>query len=191
MTQQVLSSREIADLVHIYREEQMACRLYRAYYRHHRLPVFKRIAGSEARHVDRVAGLLGQFGVATECGCGRRWGGFRRALDMGLCSVDGALRTAVSLEMADIDGIAEAAARSSSVRVRSVLAHLGGGSFNHVRAFARQLLSRGGDIGPRLDAYISRDELESPHNLAYKIFHVFQAKGIPSAGPLGLAVDSR
>jgi len=185
----ILSPVEQADLVEILREERMARDLYRAFYRQHRLPVFKRIAESESRHADTVARMLVRFRLGVGSGYGGHQASFRRALAMGSRSVGEALEAAMSLEMADIDEIAEAAARSGNVHVRCVLAQLGGGSFNHLRAFARQLVRRGISTELRWQDFVSREELESPCNLAHKILPLFQARGVPAAGPFGLAAD--
>ena len=183
----LLAVSEQADLLDLFREERMARNLYRAFYRQHRLPVFKRIAESEARHADALACLLVQFDVTpVQGGYGAHQATYRRALGAGLASLAGALDAAVGLEIEDIDAIAEAAARSNNVCVRRVMAQLGGGSFNHLRAFLRQFLARGLTTEHPWQDYVSAAELHMPCNLAYKILPLFQAKGVQPSGPLGL-----
>jgi hypothetical protein len=111
---------------------------------------------------------------------------YRRALGAGLGSLAGALDATIGLEVADIDAVAEAAVRSENVYVLRVLAQLGGGSFNHLRAFLRQLLTRGLTTQYPWQDYVNAAELDTPCNLAYKILPLFRAKGVPPFGPLGL-----
>ncbi len=146
-----LTADEIAGLVWMREEEQLAHDVYTALGQRYDLPVFANIARSETTHLDAVAGLLDRYGV-TDPSDGRPAGTFSDArlqalyddlMRTGSVSALDALKVGARIEEIDIVDLQTRAATTGHTDILAGYANLEKGSRNHLRAFTSQLSTRG------------------------------------------------
>ena len=141
---QSLSSDEAGWLLYMWEEEILAKELYEAFYAEWQLPIFDKIAASEARHVAAVRTLVDRYGLTPEKEPG---GGvfpnlqvlYDSLLAQGKSSVQGALEAGVSVEEADIADLTLAMKESDQKDILRVYANLLAASYNHLAAFTKEL----------------------------------------------------
>lgn len=140
-----------ADLIRLYEDEILAHDLYAALGKvHPDIRPFQNIPHSEKRHREVMAEILEQEGIAIpKAPKGRRFvtegldRTFRQWLREGRRSEIDACRVGVRLEDHDIAELR--AAQTAFPAHRAALANLEAASNNHLRAFHRNLTSRGGE----------------------------------------------
>jgi hypothetical protein len=136
-------------------EEKLAHDLYLALHGLWGLPVFERIAASEATHQAAVARLLDAYGVEDPT-AGVGIGEFPdpdlqalydQLLTEGSVSSEAALRAAVVVEETDIDDLRLCLAATDEGAIERVYTSLLRGSTRHLAAFSRQG-DRETELGP-------------------------------------------
>lgn len=146
-----LSRDEIAGLVWMREEEQLAHDVYVALGEQWSVRSFTNIAASETTHLEAVADLLDRYGIADPS-ADRPAGTFAdprlQALydDLmltGRTSLLDALQVGARIEEIDIVDLQAREAVTSHADILAVYANLEKGSRNHLRAFTSQLTARG------------------------------------------------
>ncbi|MEZ4473178.1 MAG: DUF2202 domain-containing protein [bacterium] len=142
-------------------EEKLARDLYQVNFERYGTQVFGNITASEQRHMDAVLGLLQARGL-DDPAAGQPRGVFTAAAVQDLYdaldaqsagSVDDALRVGAEVEEIDILDLQRLMDETDAADLLDVYGSLLDGSYNHLRAFVRQLDRRGVVYQPRhLDA---------------------------------------
>jgi hypothetical protein len=145
-----LSDDEVAGLLWMREEEQLAHDVYVALGDQWGLQIFENIAASETNHIDAVAALLDRYGIDDPT-IGNAVGEFTdpaiqalydQMVADGSVSLVAALAVGVQIEELDIADLQTRAAATENVDINAVYANLERGSRNHLRAFTSQLDSR-------------------------------------------------
>lgn len=162
-TESELSESDVAGLVFMREEEQLAHDVYVTLGDLWGLRIFENIAASETTHVDAVIDLLDRYGIADPA-AGNEPGTFTdpalqdlydRLIADGSESLEAALRVGALIEELDIDDLQIRSAATDVADIVVVYANLEKGSRNHLRAFVSQLTERGLTYEPtRLDPAI-------------------------------------
>ncbi len=146
-----LTDDEVAGLLWMREEEQLAHDVYVVLGDLWGLRIFENIAASETTHIDAVSGLLDQFGI-DDPAAGNEPGEFTDPTLQGLydqlvadgsASLDAALNVGALIEELDISDLQIRSAATDVSEIVSAYAILERGSRNHLRAFTSQLESRG------------------------------------------------
>jgi len=151
LSSSTLSPDEIAGLYFMREEEKLAHDVYLALYARWGTPVFDQIATSEADHTAAVLNLLNRYALpdpAAALGPGVFQDALLQGLYDGLMAQGAmseieALKVGALIEETDIRDIRERVLQTDEAAIRDVYDHLLCGSRNHLRAFDRQLRSRG------------------------------------------------
>ncbi len=170
-TGSALTDEEIAGLMWMREEEQLAHDVYIALGDAWKLRIFDNISRAETTHLDAVAGLLDLYGL-DDPAAGNAPGTFtepalQRLYDQlvadGSRSLEEALEVGAFIEELDLVDLAARAAATDTPEISAVYATLERGSRNHLRAFFSQLDSRGVTYEPTqldsvtFDAIVSSD----------------------------------
>lgn len=156
-----LSADEVAGLVWMREEEQLAHDVYDALGDLWGVRIFDNISASESTHLEAVAGLLDRYGIADPS-AGNAPGTFTeprlqalydQLMVAGRASLAGALEVGALIEETDIVDLRARAATTQATDILAVYANLEKGSRNHLRAFTSQLGAQGTTYVPTvLDA---------------------------------------
>jgi hypothetical protein len=156
-----LTDEEIAGLMWMREEEQLAHDVYVVLGDLWDLRIFDNISGAETAHIDAVSGLLDLYGL-DDLAAGNDLGTFtdpelQRLYDQlvadGSRSLEAALEVGAFIEELDLVDLAARSAATDTPEISEVYANLEQGSRNHLRAFFSQLESRGVTYTPtQLDA---------------------------------------
>ena len=144
-TPATLTAAEENDLTFMREEEKLARDVYLSLYAEYETPVFAKIAASEQQHMDALLALLNAYGVPDPT-AGMLVGEFVNAelqdlfnnlvvADKGAAAA--ALMVGGLIEETDIEDLQSAIANSRLRDIVRVYGNLLNGSFNHLRAFAR------------------------------------------------------
>jgi hypothetical protein len=146
-----LTAEEVAGMRYMREEEKLAHDVYRALYARWGAQVFDNIADSETEHTEAVLARLVAHGIADPA-AGRAAGDFEnpelqalydRLVAAGGASLVAALSVGALIEERDIQDIRDRMAATDEADVRATYQNLLCGSYNHLQAFNRQLVSRG------------------------------------------------
>lgn len=135
------SANETADLLYMYEEEKMARDVYNALYGLWGQETFLNIAASEQEHMDAVASLMVQFGIAVPDGAAGTFqdGAIQSLYDslmaQGSISLVEALKVGAMIEEVDILDLQARLARTTNTEIQIVYDNLLNGSYNHLRSF--------------------------------------------------------
>ena len=143
-----ISETEIADLLFMREEEQMAHDLYTSWSGMYSLPVFGNIAQAEETHASEIQFLIDRYNL-TAGRIGNLSTGYEnpaiQALsaslaDQGNQSLTDALKAGVMIEEQDISDLDKTLANTTREDLKVVYGNLRNGSENHLNAFNKQLL---------------------------------------------------
>lgn len=146
-----LTEEEIAGLMWMREEEQLAHDVYVVLGDAWDLRIFDNISSAETAHIEAVSGLLDLYGL-DDPAAGNDTGTFtdpalQRLYDQlvedGSRSPEAALEVGALIEELDIADLAARSAATDAPEISAVYANLERGSRNHLRAFVSQLDSRG------------------------------------------------
>jgi hypothetical protein len=171
-----LTDDEIAGLLWMREEEQLAHDVYVELGDLWGLRIFENIAASETTHIDAVVGLLDRYGIADPAdGAGAGTfinptiqGLYDRLIADGSRSLDAALGVGALIEELDISDLQARAAATEVAEITALYEHLLRGSRNHLRAFTSQLELRGTTYEPTqldsatFDAIVSSETERGP-----------------------------
>ena len=166
-----LSDDELAGLLWMREEEQLAYDVYTTLHEQWGLRIFENIAGSESTHVDAALGVLADYGIADPAD-GNDLGEFTEAqiqalfdqlVEQASASLEAALEVGAFIEELDINDLRIRSAATDTLALTDLYALLEHGSRNHLRAFTSQLEMRDATYEPtQLDAYAYEEIVSSP-----------------------------
>jgi hypothetical protein len=155
-----LTADEVAGLLWMREEEQLAHDVYVTLGDLWDLRIFDNIASSESSHIEAVAAVLDRYGI-DDPALGNDPGTFTdpaiqelhdRLVSDGSVSLEAALSVGALIEELDISDLQARAAATENVEITTLYDGLERGSRNHLRAFTSQLDARGVTYEPtRLD----------------------------------------
>jgi hypothetical protein len=147
---QKLSTAEEKGILLMREEEKLAYDVYQVLYKKWELPVFNNISNSEARHIDAVGSLIDNFGlkdpIINQAGKfqNKELSDLYKTLTKkGSKSLLAALEVGAFIEEIDIQDLQDLIDQTSNETIQMVYGNLLRASGNHLRAFIRQLESRG------------------------------------------------
>ncbi|MEZ5298303.1 MAG: DUF2202 domain-containing protein, partial [Ilumatobacteraceae bacterium] len=161
-----LSEDEIAGLLWMREEEQLAHDVYVALGEQWDVPVFTNIAASESKHVDSVKQLLDLYGIADPA-AGNPAGTFTdptlqamydTLVADGSESLVAALTVGATIEELDIRDLRDRVTVTDESAILAVYANLERASNNHLAAFVRELSALGVEFEP---AYLDADDVDA------------------------------
>ncbi len=141
-----LSSSDAAALLFMREEEKLARDVYQTLAKQWSLNLFTRIAASEQAHMDALKTLLDRYGLADPT-AGKAPGVFSnpdlqalytQLIARGSTSLPEALAVGAAIEEIDILDLQQRNTASTPADINQVYQRLLDGSYNHLRAFARQ-----------------------------------------------------
>ena len=153
-----LDQDEIAGLLWMREEEQLAHDVYVAFGDAWGVRVFENISASEQQHIDITIGLLARYDIA-DLAAGNATGTFSdprmqdlhdELLARGMESKDAALAVGATIEELDITDLRARAEATDEAAIDDAYARLERASRNHLRAFVGQLELLGVDYQPTL-----------------------------------------
>lgn len=89
------------------------------------------------------------------------------------------------VEVGDIDHLLEEYRKIEDTDVRQVFENIGGGSFNHLRAFLRLAQEYNYTVMTDFTRYMNTDEINTPGSLKYKMTDLLEANNLPTFGTKG------
>jgi hypothetical protein len=162
-----LTDQEKNDLIFMREEEKLARDVYLTLYDIWGTPVFANIASSEQQHMDAMLSLLNTYSLPDPA-AGNLVGEFLNAelqalydalIARGKQSALEALQVGGVIEETDIEDLNAAMATSRLSNIDKVYQNLLNGSYNHLRAFARNIQSLTGQ--PYVAQVVSQDIVDS------------------------------
>jgi len=165
LPEQLLSSVEREDILHLCEEEKLARDVYRTLYKKWRVSVFSNISAAEQRHMDLVRLLIERYdlpdpvvdnriGAFTDPGLDRL---YDELVARGRTSLVEALNVGATIEDLDLADLKEMLVHSDNDDVSLIAQNLAKGSRNHLRAFVRTLKARGETYSAQ---YLSQAEVD-------------------------------
>lgn len=162
-----LTEEEKNDLLFMREEEKLARDVYLTLFEKWGAPVFANIATSEQQHMDAMLILLNTYklpdpAAATVVGefvNTELQELYDALIQRGNQSVLEALKVGGIIEETDIEDINAAIETSRLTKIDSVYGNLLEGSYNHLRAFAKQITSRTGQ--PYVAQVVSQDIVDA------------------------------
>lgn len=157
-----LSKEEVAGIIFMREEEKLARDVYTTLYEAWGLPIFANIAQSEQTHTEAVRTLLDKYYISdpvTDDTVGVFVDNtfaelYRDLTERGSKSIDEALQVGALIEDLDIKDLAVYMSATDNQDITLVYQNLARGSRNHLRAFTKQIESRGDTYTPQ---YISNE----------------------------------
>lgn len=158
-----LTSQEKKDLIFMREEEKLARDVYLTLYEKWGTPVFASIATSEQQHMDAILNLLNTYKLADPA-AGKLVGEFVNIELQGLYdaliargekSALDALMVGGIIEETDVEDLLAAMETSRLSKIDSVYQNLLSGSYNHLRAFAKNIVAMTGQ--PYAAQVVSQD----------------------------------
>jgi hypothetical protein len=142
-----LTDAELADILFLREEEQLAHDLYARWAGMYTVPVFSNIAASEITHYNEVQLLIDRYGLGDHR-IGNASAGYTDPAIQSLhatlaaqgdASMTGAFESSLAVEVRDIADLDKALANTTRADITQVYSNLRRGSENHKSAFLRQL----------------------------------------------------
>lgn len=176
-----LTDEQKSTLQDAYSEEMLARDIYTYMVsKYPNLAEVNNIINSEKQHNDVVGSLLDAYGIArptdyriyTDTNTT-----LRKMIDS---SLTGAIEVGIMVETGDIDHLVEEYKQIDNASVRQVFENIGGGSFNHLRAFLREAQAAGYTPTTNTSKYLTATELNTRGPLNYKMTDLLKANGLPT-----------
>lgn len=161
-----------AELQYLREEEKLARDVYITLGKQWNLQIFGNIASSEQRHMDVVAGLLAQRGIedpvqSDDVGAftnPQLASLYQELTATGARSEMDALLVGASIEELDIKDLRLTVSKLGDGADKDTLDRLTCASRNHLRAFTRQISSRGGSFAPQhITGELYGEIINGPH----------------------------
>lgn len=162
-----LTTAEKSDLTFMREEEKLARDVYTVMGEKWGNPIFFNIASSEQRHMDSMLGLLNKYNLPDPA-AGMGIGEFKdhelqalydELVARGEQSALDALMVGGIIEETDVEDIVAAISRTNKTDIKRVYTNLLNGSYNHLRAFAKQIEALTGS--PYVAQVISQEEVDA------------------------------
>lgn len=144
------------------------------------------IINSEAQHQSSVGNLLDAYGITrpteyriyTDANTT-----LRKMIDS---SLTGAIEAGIMIEAGDIAHLLAEYKQIENENVRQVFENIGGGSFNHLRAFLREAQTAGYTPTTNTSKYLTADELNTRGPLNTKMTELLHANNLPTYSQSGM-----
>ena len=160
-----LSAVEAADLLFMREEEKLARDVYTTLYAEWGVAVFDNISQSEQTHMDKILGLLDQYGLDDpalrfgEFADGELQDLFDALIAAGLQSELDALMVGALIEEVDMEDIVLAMERTDEADILTVYGNLLAGSENHLNSFVKNIEAITGET--YVAQWISQEEVDA------------------------------
>ena len=173
-----------------YSEELLAHDIYtKMVKKYPNLTEVKNIINSEANHKEQVGKLLDVRGITRPTDYGAYSGTYDTLIKMVDSSLTGAMEAGVVIEVGGIDHLRAEYKKIDEVDVRMVFENIGGGSFNHLRAFLRLALENQYTVTTDFARYMQASEVNSTGPLQSKMTDLLSANNLPTYSnniPMGM-----
>jgi hypothetical protein len=194
-----LSGDEEAGLLQMKNDEKLARDVYTLFGETQSLQIFKRIAGSETRHLQAVLTIMSLYNMADTLVDG--YGVFANAAVQELyntltaqgSTTEGALKAGAAIEEMDIRDLTVLIGQTTNANLITVYENLQKGSRNHLRAFNRQLTNIGASYTPQYLDQATYDQIVSSPNekgKQYKMHGKGKGKGKGNGNGKGMGNGS-
>lgn len=159
-----LSTQEQNDLIFMREEEKLARDVYLQLYRQWNLNIFNNIATSEQNHTDSVKAVLDAYNIADTASSSEGVFNnsslqalFDQLMSRGSISLVDALEVGILIEETDIQDLLNTMNNTTNAQILQMYTNLLNGSYNHLRAFVRQLNQQGISYTPGI---ITREQAD-------------------------------
>ncbi len=173
-----------------YSEELLAHDIYtKMVAKYPNLTEVKNIINSEANHREQVGKILDVRGITRPTDYGAYSGTYDVLIKMVDSSLTGAIEAGVMIETGDIDHLLAEYKKINEVDVRMVFENIGGGSFNHLRAFLKLAGQNNYTVTTDFSKYMNSDEINSTGPLQSKMTELLKANNLPTYSnnmPMGM-----
>lgn len=140
------------------------------------------IINSEEKHSEQVGRLLDARGIARPTDYGSYSGTYETLKNMIDTSLTQAIEAWVMVEVWDIDHLLSEYKKIEDTDVRRVFENIGGGSFNHLRAFLRLSTENNYTVTTDFARYMTPEELNTTGPLKYKMTDLLKSNNLPTFG---------
>lgn len=164
ITKSDLTADEKDLILYQYNEEKVAYDLYNYFYELYWNRTFSMIANSENQHMKAVESLIERYSLETPTDYWVLQSTFDSLKLEWEKSLNDALTVWIKVEMLDIEDMVNAIKNTDNDDLKQVFLNIGWASYNHLRAFARQI-----DTDIDYSNYLSENEVNSRWNLSYKL----------------------
>lgn len=177
-------------LSNAYSEELLAHDIYsKMVEKYPNLIELKNIINSELNHKEQVGRLLDTRNIVRPTGYWAYTGTYDVLIKMTNSSLTGAIEAGVMIEVGDIDHLLAEYKKIEDTDVRMVFENIGGGSFNHLRAFLKFANENKYSVKTDSTQYLKLDEVNSSGPLQSKMTDLLNANNLPTYGrnmPMGM-----
>lgn len=167
-----LSEDEKSALLYMREEEKLARDVYLTLAEKYNLNVFNNIANSEQKHMDTIKILLDKYNLEDSV-TSNEVGQFNNSdlaslytslVEQGSVSEIEALKIGATIEDLDIKDLTDDLAKTDNQDITQAFESLRDASYNHLRAFVRNLDNAGGDYSPQYISQAEYDEIIASSN---------------------------
>lgn len=166
-----------------YQEELLAEAIYRDIVATYpALASVTNIVGSEEQHSTQVGRLLTARGIELPTDFGIYTDTYTTLKTLVDSSLTGAIEVGIMVETGDIEHLLAEYRKVTDMDVRQVFENIGGGSFNHLRAFLR--FAEQYNYTPTTDysRYMTVADLSTTGSLKFKMTELLESNNLPSSG---------
>ena len=161
-----------------YEEEIMANELYMSFYEKYGIETFKKIAESEAKHMEAVKALLDRYDIEVPTNYDHIQDLYDSLKESGAKSAFDALEVWVKIEFVDIDDIVTAIKSTDNDDIKVVLTNIGGASYNHLRGFLKAINNNGYETELDWKKYLDESDLSVKWPIKYKLAEKLEAEWV-------------
>jgi hypothetical protein len=146
-----LSAEEAAALLFMREEEKLARDVYNTLSATWRIQSFSNIASSEQMHMDEIKVLLDRYALTDPVLAPGQFTDpnlqalYTQLVAQGSLSIGDALKVGAAIEEIDIRDLQTRMAQTDNADIQQVYTNLMNGSYNHLKAFTRNLLTQTGE----------------------------------------------
>lgn len=165
-----------------YQEELLAHDIYTYMVeKYPNLDAVKNIINSEDTHREQVGRLLDARGITRPTGYGIYTETYTTLKNMIDSSLTGAIEAGVIVETGDIDHLLAEYQKVSDIDVRRTFENIGGGSYNHLRAFLSLARQYNYTVTTDWSRYLTPEESTSAGPLKSKMTELLKANNLPTS----------
>jgi len=156
----------------------MSNELYMSFYEMYGVDTFKKIAESEAKHMEAVQALFDRYNIETPENYNHIQSLYEELKAKWSLSLKDALEVWLKIEIVDIDDIYTAIISSDNNDIRTVLVNIGWASYNHMRGFVKALANN--DLTTDIDYsdYLTESDIDTKGPIKVKLAEKLEANGV-------------
>lgn len=140
----------------------------------------KNIIESEDTHREQIGKLLDTRSITRPTNYGIYTDTHSTLKNMIDSSLTGAIEVGVMVETGDIDHLLAEYQKVSDIDVRRTFENIGGGSFNHLRAFLTLARTYNYTITTQWNKYLTMEESTSTGSLKFKMTELLKSHNLPA-----------